>query len=184
MISDGAGGRSTGPSPEYVAKTPLSKQVQQDLIRLWTDKRDYLAGLSKEEKIQKLRKTSYKDYLADIVKVDPDLHKYYHPMGQPSALITETTSAWWSFNWGYPGFDGLGLEKTPDAPENLDKNRPDQNEPTQFHFPGRERRRGAHARAVAHSRGAARPVDGGCPDGAGAVRAPRRSGRACAPAPE
>ena len=135
VISDGAGGRFTGPSPEFLAKTPLSKQVQQDLIRLWTDKRDYLAGLSKEEKIQKLRTTSYKDYLVDIVKVDPDLHKYYHPMGQPSALITETTSAWWSFNWGYPGFDGLGLEKMPDAPVNLDRNRPDQNEPTQFHFP-------------------------------------------------
>ena len=56
-------------------------------------------------------------------------------MGQPSALITETTSAWWSFNWNYPGFDGLGLEKAPDAGENLDAARPDKNEPTQFHFP-------------------------------------------------
>ena len=122
-------------TPEMLAKTPLSPQVQQDLIRLRTDKRDYLAGLSKEEKIQKLRKTSYKDYLIDVVKVHPDLLKFYHPMGQPAALITETTSAWWSFNWGYPGFDGLGLDKAPDAQENLDKNRPDPDEPTQFHFP-------------------------------------------------
>src|SRR5439155_3298512 len=30
---------------------------------------------------------------------------------------------------------GLGLEKVEDAPDNLDKNRPDQKEPTQFHFP-------------------------------------------------
>ncbi len=122
-------------TPEVLAKTPLSARVQQDLIRLRTDKSDYLAGLSKEEKIQKLRKTSYKDYLIDVVKVHPDLLKFYHPMGQPAALITETTSAWWSFNWGYPGFDGLGLEKAPDARVNLDKNRPNQNEPTSFHFP-------------------------------------------------
>ena len=139
VVSDGDEGGGdrgrTGPSSEFLAKTPLSKQVQQDLIRLFADTRDYLAGLSREEKIQKLRKTSYKDYLVDLVKVHPDLLKYYHPMGQPSALITETTSAWWSFNWGYPGFDGLGLEKAPNAPENLDKNRPDQNEPLQFHFP-------------------------------------------------
>jgi spermidine dehydrogenase len=128
-------GITNPPTAEILAKTPLSEQVRKDLIRLWTDKRDYLAGLSTDDKIQKLRKTSYRDYLVDIVKVHPDLLKYYHPMGQPSALITETTSAWWSFNWGYPGFDGLGLEKVEDAPENLDKNRPDQKEPTQFHFP-------------------------------------------------
>jgi spermidine dehydrogenase len=128
-------GLTNPPTAELLAKTPLTDQVRNDLLRLWSDKRDYLADLSTDDKIQKLRKTSYRDYLVDIVKVHPDLLKYYHPMGQPSALITETTSAWWSFNWGYPGFDGLGLEKVEDAPENLDKNRPDQKEPTQFHFP-------------------------------------------------
>ena len=122
-------------TPEMLAKTPLSARVQADLIRLRTDTRDYLAGLSTEEKIHKLRTTSYKDYLVDVVKVDPDLLKFYHPTGQPPALLTETTSAWWSFNWGYPGFDGLGLEKAPDAQVNLDRNRPDQDEPKQFHFP-------------------------------------------------
>ena len=122
-------------TPEMLAKTPLSARVQADLIRLRTDTRDYLAGLSTEEKIHKLRTTSYKDYLVDVVKVDPDLLKFYHPTGQPPALLTETTSAWWSFNWGYPGFDGLGLEKAPDAQVNLDRNRPDQDEPRQFHFP-------------------------------------------------
>ena len=128
-------GLGNPPTAEKLADTPLSAQVQRDLVRLWTEKHNYLADLSKEERIQKLKKTSYRDYLVDIVKVDPDLLKFYHPMGQPPALLTETTSAWWSFNWGYPGFSGLGLEKVPDAPENLDKHRPDQNEPTQFHFP-------------------------------------------------
>ena len=120
---------------EMLAQTPLSAQVQQDMVRLLTEKRDYLADLSKEEKVKKLQTTSYVRYLLDVVKVHPDLLDYYHPMGQPAALPTEFTSAWWSFNFGLPGFDGLGLEKAPDAPPNLDKNRPDQDEPTQFHFP-------------------------------------------------
>jgi spermidine dehydrogenase len=123
------------PSADFLNRTPLSERVRKDLLRLWEDKRDYLAGMSAEEKIRKLKKTSYQAYLLDIVKVDPDLLNYYHPMGQPSALTTETTSAWWSFNWNYPGFDGLGLEKEPDSGDKLDANRPDKKEPTQFHFP-------------------------------------------------
>ena len=71
-----------------VAKSPLTETVQRDLVRLWTDKRDYLAGLSTDEKLAKLKKVSYKDYLVDIVKVHPDVLKYFHPLGQPPALTT------------------------------------------------------------------------------------------------
>lgn len=134
-LSSSLFGAGTAPTPEMLAKTPLSPEVQRDLIRLWTDKRDYLAGLSKAEKINKLRTTSYRDYLLEITKVHPDVLRYHHPLGQPPALTIETTSAWWCFNWGHPGFDGLGLEKAPDAPDNLDAHRPNPNEPTTFHFP-------------------------------------------------
>jgi spermidine dehydrogenase len=54
-------GLTNPPTAEMLAKTPLSDQVRKDFIRLWTDKRDYLAGLSTDDKIQKLRKTSYRD---------------------------------------------------------------------------------------------------------------------------
>jgi hypothetical protein len=114
-----------------------------------------------------------------VVKVHPDLLKYYHPMGQRAALITETTSAWWSFNWGYPGFDGLGLEKVEDAPENLDKNRPDQKEPTQFHFPEGN---GGIARLLVKSRceTGRRSKSSACrPSRALAVRIPATAAWAC-----
>ncbi len=92
--------------------------------------------MSTEEKVAKLKKMSYAAYLVDVVKVHPDLLKYYHPMGQPAALITETTSAWWSFNWNYPGLRRAWDSRRRRTPaENLDEKRPDKKEPTQFHFP-------------------------------------------------
>jgi spermidine dehydrogenase len=128
-------GVTPAPPREMLEEAPLSESVRRDLIRLWTDKRDYLAGQSTEQKLATLKKTSYANYLLNIVKVDPDLLKYFHPLGQPPALTTETTSAWWCFHWGHPGFDGLGLEKAPDTGPNLDANRPDKSIPTTFHFP-------------------------------------------------
>ena len=130
------GGGASGPSPEYLAKTPLAEHVRKDLVRLYNEKRDYLEGLSPIEKDQKLKKTSYKDYLLNDVKVHPDVLKYFHPGGGGCPSLTiETYSAWFAFNHNRPGFDGLGLELEGDTGGLLDDNRPDKNEPTQWHFP-------------------------------------------------
>ena len=130
------GGGGLGPSPEYLAQTPLPAHVQRDLVRLYTEKRDYLEGLSPAEKNQTLKKTSYKDYLLNHVKVHPDVLKYFHPGGGGCPSLTiETYSAWFGFNRNRPGFDGLGLAMDPDSGTVLDATRPDQNEPTQWHFP-------------------------------------------------
>ena len=132
----GGGQQRRGPSPEFLAQTPLAAHVQKELLRLYADRIDYLPGLSKAEKLQKLKTISYKQYLLDIVKVHPDVLAYYHPGGNACPSLTiETASAWFFMNHNGAGFDGLGLELEPDAGSQLDAQPPVPGLPTQFHFP-------------------------------------------------
>jgi spermidine dehydrogenase len=135
-VGGGGGAAARGPAPEFLAQTPLTSRVQQELLRLYNDRVDYLPGLSKAEKLQKLRKISYKQYLLDIVKVDPELLAYYHPGGNACPSLTiDTASAWFFLNHNGAGFGGLGLALEADAGSELDANPPVPDLPTQFHFP-------------------------------------------------
>ena len=51
-------GLGATPWPEWLAKTPLSEDVRHDIARVYTEKVDYLPGLSREAKIAKLLKMS------------------------------------------------------------------------------------------------------------------------------
>jgi spermidine dehydrogenase len=132
----GFGGGGRPPSPEFLAKTPLSGHVQKELLRLHNDRVDYLPGLTPAEKLQKLKKMSYKDYLLNVVELDPDVLKYYHPGGNACPSLTiDTASAWFFLNHNGAGFQGLGVDLEPDAGSELDENPPIPGLPEQFHFP-------------------------------------------------
>jgi len=69
------------PWQEFAAQTPMNDQAKADLIRLWTDERDYLPGLSLDQKVELLRKTSYYDFLKNYVKVDQQILEMFRRWG-------------------------------------------------------------------------------------------------------
>jgi len=113
---------------EILAQIPISETARKDLARLQETKVDYLPGLSAEEKRRKLIKTSYKDYLLQYVKVDPEVVKIFQtaPHGLYAVGI-DAVSAWDCLQMDYPGFAGLQIQSREDSPE--------QAEPYIFHFP-------------------------------------------------
>jgi spermidine dehydrogenase len=124
-------GMHATPWPEFLAKAPLSDIAKQDIARVYAEKVDYLAGLSKEEKRAKLAKISYADYLTKFCKVHPEALPFFQTFPHdlygvgidavPALGCFESGDDYGSFT--YPGFDGLGIS------EHVKE------EPYIFHFP-------------------------------------------------
>jgi len=122
------------PWPEFLANSPLSENVRRDIVRVYTEKRDYLPGLSREQKIEKLRKTSYADFLTRICGVTPDALPFFQTYTHDLFTVgIDAVPAYYCYLSGddygaisYPGFNGLDLGTS---------ERGRQTEPYIFHFP-------------------------------------------------
>jgi len=63
-------GQGRLPWKTFFEKSPLSETARKDLTRLHGKNPDYLAGFSQEEKIAKLARMSYQDFLLNFAKIE------------------------------------------------------------------------------------------------------------------
>jgi len=124
-------GMGSTPWPEFLGKSPLSETARHEIARLYTQKIDYLPGLSRDEKIARLRKISYADFLTQICKASPEILPFFQSYTHDLfAVGIEAISAWTCYRnpddysaMVYAGFGGLGLGQS------------EEEEPYIFHFP-------------------------------------------------
>ncbi len=125
-------GMGSRPWAEFLKGTPLTAKVQREIERVYTEKVDYLPGLSREQKRAKLTEISYADFLTQICKLSPDALPFFQTYTHDEFCVgIEAVSALTCYEVGddygsftYAGFGGLDLG---------DEGKKE--EPYIFHFP-------------------------------------------------
>jgi len=124
------------PSAEAVAAMPLSEAAKKDLVRLYTERVDYLQGMDTAAKKAYLAKTSYQEYLLKNVKATAEILPLFKNsmLGLYGVTIDAVPAGDMAGLGDLPGFDGLGIEDNDGPGIGLEVTRQDK-EPYIYHFP-------------------------------------------------
>ena len=98
------------PLPEFVAGFPISDASKAQLIALYDGARDPLAGRTVAEKLEILKRTSYRDYLIKFCGCSEEVANCFQ--GRTLGFFglgCDAVPAAEARDLGYPGFQGLGL---------------------------------------------------------------------------
>ncbi len=121
---------------EFLAEAPLSEQAKRDYQRLLQENKDYLPGLSSDEKKARLARMSYAKFLTDLAQVNQQVVQLCQALPQPLFGVgIDAVSAQDAWGLGAPGFDGMNLDPTPGKGMNRDAIRSEEAERYFFHFP-------------------------------------------------
>ncbi|HNP34769.1 MAG TPA: NAD(P)/FAD-dependent oxidoreductase [Woeseiaceae bacterium] len=69
------------PWKDFAARTPMSDRAKADLVRIFTEQRDYLPGMSRDEKARLLSNISYYEFLKDYARMDQQVLEMYRRWG-------------------------------------------------------------------------------------------------------
>ncbi len=120
----------------FMAEAPLSEKAKRDYQRLYQSKKDYMPGVSSDEKKAKLARMSYRKFLLEQARVDEQVAKVLqagpHPLFGVGIDAVAAQDAW---GLGYPGFDGMNLDPAPGKGMNRDAIPNEEAERYFFHFP-------------------------------------------------
>jgi spermidine dehydrogenase len=105
---------ASGKWADFLARTPLSSQAQQDIARIQEAKIDYMEGASQEQKKARLSKMSYKDFLLNVIKARPDVIPFYQTRTHGLYGIgIDAVPALDCWAIHFPGFQGMDLDRVP-----------------------------------------------------------------------
>ncbi|HLV88544.1 MAG TPA: FAD/NAD(P)-binding protein [Candidatus Sulfotelmatobacter sp.] len=97
---------------DFLAKTPLQPEAQNDIVRIQTEKTDYMSGMTQAVKKDKLSRMSYKDFLLNVVKAHPSAVALYQTRTHGLYGIgIDAVPALDCWAIHFPGFEGLGLDR-------------------------------------------------------------------------
>jgi spermidine dehydrogenase len=119
--------RNGRPWREFVADFPVSDESKAQLVALAEGATDPLPGKSEDEKLELLRKVSYRDYLLKVCGCREEVANCFQGRTLDFyALGCDAVAAADARDAGMPGFAGLGLPDT---------GNPELDEPYIYHFP-------------------------------------------------
>ena len=120
----------------FKTEAPLSDQTKRDLQRLLFENKDYLPGLSSEEKKARLARMSYAKFLMEMVGVNDQVVRVFQAFPHPLFGIgIDAISAQDAWGLNLPGFAAMNLDPTPGKGMNRDAIPNEEAEKYFFHFP-------------------------------------------------
>lgn len=124
-----------GEDGAWLDRTPMSEAAKADRKRITDAPEDYLAGMSREEKVAALAGMTYAQYLTGPCKCDPQVALSFPP-DDYLATTADCYPAIDAWAKGLPGFGGLDLGDAP-MPENMPSARLLAVDPDEYiyHFP-------------------------------------------------
>jgi spermidine dehydrogenase len=128
MVTGSAAARAPSnarPLAAFVADLPITEASKRQLLALFDATRDPLVGRSTEEKLEVLKRTSYRDYLIRICGCSEEVANCFQGRTHGFfGLGCDAVPAADLRDMGYPGFGGLGLPSSGGR-----------SEPYIYHFP-------------------------------------------------